>query len=98
MAGQERAVDLVAVEVDKVAGGVGHLEAVPGEIRRPRAQLRRDVPVTEERLEAAIAAWLIGQRVGHGRRARRGLAELHSLGRRAESAALRAVHGDADVV
>ena len=37
--GQEGAVDLVAGQVDQVAGGVGDREAVVGQVRRARAEL-----------------------------------------------------------
>ena len=73
--------------------------AVAGEVRRARAELRCDVLVAEQRLEAVVAARLVRQQVGRGRRlAGRGLAELDRGGVRAERAALGAVHRDADVV
>ncbi len=95
---EERAVDLVAVQVNEVARRVGHLEAVVDQVRRAGAQLRRDVPVAEEGLEAVVAARLVRQHVGRGRARRRGLAELDALGVAAERVALGAVHGHADVV
>ena len=95
---EERAVDLVAVLVDQVPGRVGDLDAVAGQVRGARAQLRRDVPVAHQRLEPAVTARLLRQRVGHRGRRRVGLAELHALGGGAERAALGAVHADADVV
>ncbi len=74
--GEERAVDLVAVLVDQVPGRVGDLEPVVGQVRRARAELRRDVPVPEQRLEAAVTARLVRQHVGHRGRRRGGLPEL----------------------
>ena len=97
--GQERAVDLVAVQVDEVARGVGDLVAVPGQVGRARAELRGDVAVAEERLVAGVAARLGRQQIGDRGRRRRGLAVLDSLGASGRTAsALRAVHRDPDVV
>src|SRR5262249_48626686 len=95
---KERTVDLVAVEVHQVAGGVGDLEPVARHVRRAPAELGSDVPVPEQPLEAGVATRLVGQQVGGGGGAGRRLAELYPLGVSAESAALRAVHVDADVV
>ena len=68
------------------------------QVRRARAELRRDVPVAEQRLEPVVPARLVRQQVGHRGRRRVGLPELHALGVGAERVALGAVHADADVV
>ncbi len=95
---QERSVELVAVLVDEVARGVGDLEAVVRHVGGSGSDLRRDVAVAEERVEAVVSARLVGQGIGDGRRRRAVLAELHALRRRADAAARRAVHRHADVV
>ena len=64
----------------------------------PAAELRRHVPVAEQRLEPAVPARLVRQQVGHRGRRRVRLPELHALGVGAERVALGAVHADADVV
>src|SRR5262249_46985412 len=84
---QEGAVDLAAVEVHQVAGGVGDLEPVVRQVRRARAELRGDVPVPEQALEVVVAAGLVGQQVGRGGGTGRGLAELDPFRVRAERAA-----------
>jgi len=96
--GQERAVDLAAVQVDQVAVRVGDRIAVAGEALGARAELRRDVLVPEQGLEPAVTARLIRQHVCHRGGRRRGLPVLHRLGGGAEGVALRAVHRDADVI
>ena len=99
MVGQERAVDLVAVLVDQVPGRVGDLDAVGvGLVVRARAELRRDVPVAVQRLEAAVPARLVRQHVGRRGRRWAGLVAPVPLGGGAEGIALGAVHGDAVVV
>ena len=48
----------------RLPGGVRHLVAVVRQVRRARAELRRDVLVAEQRLVAGVAAGLVRQQVG----------------------------------
>ncbi len=95
---QERAVDLIAVQVDQVASGIRHCESVMRNVGGAGPELRGDIAVPEQRLEAAVAARLIRQQVGDGGRARACLPELDCLRARAELAVRSAVHADAHVV